>query len=40
MVYDSYNVLLLHLSAVFDTVDHNNLFEKYAGICGNALKLI
>ena len=37
-------MLVLHdLSAVFDTIDHDNLFcirEKYVGICGNALKLI
>ena len=36
-------VMLLHLSAAFDTIDHDNLFcilEKYVGICGNALKLI
>ena len=31
------------LSAAFDTIDHDILFcifEKYVGICGNALKLI
>ena len=31
------------LSAAFDTIDHDNLFyifEKYVGMCGNALKLI
>ena len=36
-------LVLNYLSAVFDTIAHNNLFcilEKYAGICGNALKLI
>ena len=34
---------LLDLFAVFDTIDHDNLFcilEKYVGICGNALELI
>ena len=33
----------LDLSAAFYTIDHDNLFcifEKYVGICGNALKLI
>ena len=36
-------LVLLDLSTVFDTIDHDNLFcilEKYVGICGNALKLI
>ena len=36
-------LVLLDLSAAFDTIDRANLFcilEKYVGICGNALKLI
>ena len=36
-------LVLRDLSAVFDTIDHDNLFcilEKYVGIYGNALKLI
>ena len=36
-------LVLLDLSAAFDTIYHDNLFcilEKYVGICGNALKLI
>ena len=36
-------LVLLDLSAAFDTMDYDNLFcilGKYVGICGNALKLI
>ena len=36
-------LVLLDLSAFFDTIDHDNLFcilEKYIVICENALKLI
>ena len=36
-------LVLLDVSAVFDNIDHDNLFcilEKYVRICGNALKLI
>ena len=36
-------LVLLDLSAAFDTIDHDNLFcilEKYVGIHGNTLKLI
>ena len=36
-------LVVLDLSAAFDTLNHDNIFyilEKYAGICGNALKLI
>ena len=35
-------LVLLDLSAAFDTIDHDNLFcilVKYVGICGNVLKL-
>ena len=36
-------LVLLYLSAAFDTIDHSNLFailEKYVGITGDALQLI
>ena len=36
-------LVLLDLSAVFDTIDHDNLFyilDKYVGIGGSALRLI
>ena len=36
-------LVLLDLSATFDTIDHDNLFyilEKYVGIGGSALRLI
>ena len=36
-------LVLLDLSAAFDTIDHDNLFyilEKYVGIGGSALRLI
>ena len=36
-------LVLFYISAAFDTIDHDNMFcilEKYARICGNALKLI
>ena len=35
-------LVLLDLSAAFDTIDQDNLFciqEKYVGICGNALNV-
>ena len=39
---DGAMLVLLDLSAAFDTIDHDNLFciLKYVGICGNTLKLI
>ena len=36
-------LVLLDLSAAFNTIDHDNIFcilEKSIGICGNAIKLI
>ena len=37
------NLVLLDLSAAFDTIDHDTLFvilEKYIGITGSALQLL
>ena len=40
----AYNeVVLIYLSAAFDTIDHDNIFciiEKYVYICENSLKII